>query len=565
MKHKLNISFLLLLLVLTVSCSEDFLQIPTYVYQNSETFLTNDENAIDAVTAVYAVTRGEETYGKSTWIFGDTPSDDSETGGDLSGNDQPNIQEFDRMIYKSDNPELLNYWKGMYIGIFRANWFISGMKDNTYVTPSLAKQLVGETRFLRAVFHFDLMKVFGGVTIRNEESEFTISPVRNSISEVLHFIEDELITASTEMGPLPFQGQQGRVTAGTAKALLIKAYVFESSYANLRAEGKDPNNLFEGCENKWNLARDLADELISNKGLYGYMLDPDYYNLWREAGEGSPENVFIAKGTRLVGHVFPGISMGQNEWGASGGSGTVISTWLGCRGTFVLDTLTGARIDSVDNYDRGYGFNSPTQELVDAFNPQDPRRDASIVFNFSDSTIRTRNGETRNFRLATFASPTGYCSEKYLLTEPEWAPGDLGVNSSSGDVRLIRFADVLLWGAEAHLNTDDPNPAKAIEYVNLLRKRARESGKPMPSSEPADLASITLEDVYKERRLELALEGHRYFDLVRLGRAYENITGQYNNSIDGYLTFENNKMEFFPIPASELDASGNSLKQNPGY
>jgi hypothetical protein len=564
MKNNIKILTLISVLVFIASCSEDFLQVPVYVNQSSETYFTNDENAIDAATAVYATIRADETYGVPSWLFGDSPSDDAESGGDLSGNDQPTKQEFDRLYYKPDNAELLNFWRGMYIGIFRANWLINGIADNTYITPATIRELTGEVRFIRAMMHFDLMKVFGGITIRDENATFTTSPVRASIAEVLHFVEEQLILAAEEMSPTPWRGEDGRATSGAAKALLVKVYVFESSYADLISQGKDPDNLFEGCTGKWNEARDLADEIINNKSLYGFDLDPDYYHIWRIAGERSSEHVFKIKGTRLAGHVHPNISMGANEWGAAGGSGTSISTWQGCRGIFITGP-NGEKVDSVDTYDRGYGFNSPTQELVNSFNPLDPRLHASIVFNYLDSTIRTRDNVTKYYRMATWASPTGYCSNKYLLTEDEWAPTDLNVNSGSADIKVIRYADLLLWAAEAHMKAGSPNQAKAMEYINLIRKRARDSGKPVASAEPADLTSITLEDVYQERRNEMALEGHRFFDLVRLGKAYDAINGQFNNSIDATLVFEQRKMEFFPIPASELTASNNSLKQNPGY
>jgi hypothetical protein len=229
--------------------------------------------------------------------------------------------------------------------------------------------------------------------------------------------------------------------------------------------------------------------------------------------------------------------MGENEWDAAGGSGTRIATWQGCRGRYILGA-NGERLDSSDWFDRGFGFNVPTRELVNSFNPGDPRLQASIVFNYIDSITRIVNNDTVYVRLATWASPTGYCSEKYLLSEEEWSPMELPVNSSPADIKIIRYADLLLWAAEAYMKAGNPNPAKAMEYINLIRKRARDSGKPNISAEPADLTTITLEDVYRERRNEMALEGHRFFDLVRLGRAYEAINGQYNNSIDATLVFE---------------------------
>ena len=128
------------------------------------------------------------------------------------------------------------------------------------------------------------------------------------------------------------------------------------------------------------------------------------------------------------------------------------------------------------------------------------------------------------------------------------------------DIKVFRYADLLLLAAEANLKNGDAS--RATELVNLVVERARNSGN---GTIPADYTTVTLDDILEERKRELGLEGHRFFDLVRTGKAFDMINDHFNNTIQTTIEFEKGKHELFPIPASEIVRSGGALVQNPNY
>jgi hypothetical protein len=530
------------------SCNDEFLEISPIAQPSSTSFFVNDSNAVAALTAAYHVLRGNETYSIAQWLFGDVRSDDSETGGMKGGNDQPHMQQIDQLTLNSSNEQPLGFWKGMYIGINRCNIVIERIPGNSKISTPVARQVEGEARFLRAMLHFDLCKAFGGVPIIDKVVS-SFKPERNTIIEVFSFVENELKKSAELM--LPIASQDGRATSVAAKALLVKLLVFESSYAML----PDPNGIYEGCKERWDEVRTIATELIDNSSSFGIGLDPDFGLIWRVAGEHSKEHIFKIKATRLSGHIYPGISFGLSEYDSYGGSGSTMALWQGCN-------MHYDGKDLVYTYDRAWGFNCPTQQLVDCFSPKDPRLKHTIIHDFVDSIQRMYKGQIAWVPASTDASPTHYSGRKYMVQEDEMSPAELHEHAGTMDIKLIRYADLLLWAAEAELHGG--SVSKATQYVNLIRKRARETVNPA-SPEPADLSTVTLEDIQKERRIELALEGHRFYDLVRWGKTYDFINGQFNSTVGQNLEFLKNTHELLPIPLSEITLSGGSLIQNNGY
>ncbi len=163
-------------------------------------------------------------------------------------------------------------------------------------------------------------------------------------------------------------------------------------------------------------------------------------------------------------------------------------------------------------------------------------------------------------------SPTGYNSAKYIVTNIDWKNGgsdiydDIQHSGGIKNIRVIRYADVLLFAAEAAFQTGDS--VTALHYINLVRTRARNSGK---TNLPANLATLTLDDIYNERSWELGSEGHRYFDLIRTGKAYETLNGLHINMLDTIKNFDSTKHYLFPIPLQDLLINKGALSQNPGY
>jgi len=543
------------------SCNKEFLDKPPLGIQVATNFLVTDSNAYYATIAVYNVIRAEETYSESEWVFGDVASDDAESGGQKGGSDPTTTPLYlDRLNILPSNGLLETYWSGMFTGIYRANVIINYL-DTIKVSKKTAHSCLGEAFFLRAMMYFDLVKVFGGVPLPPSTGFLTGKEARSSIKETYNFVEADLKKAINLLPAKRPLSEEGRVTSGAAKALLTKLYVFESSYAEL----SDPNGVFTGCTNRWKEAQNMAEDIINNKAIYGYDLDPVYNNLFHFVNDVkvySPEYVFIVNSVRKVNYGFPDINYDGTEWGTLGGIGSAITTWQCCRGYY----NSGGKV--VDDYNLGYGFNCPTKELFNAFNHNDPRFRATILQDKIDSVQRldATSGTLQWFKFSTDASSTGYNNKKYSpITSVERGDAQLdGTNGHVGnlDVKLIRYADVILWAAEASFKNGDV--AKATTYVNQIRARARNSVTPA-STEPADYSTVTIDDIYNERRLELALEGHRYFDLVRTGKAYASLNGQINSLTGLPLEFVQYTYNFFPIPATEITMTNNILKQNPGY
>jgi hypothetical protein len=191
----------------------------------------------------------------------------------------------------------------------------------------------------------------------------------------------------------------------------------------------------------------------------------------------------------------------------------------------------------------GYGFNIPEQNFVDEFEPGDSRLAAS-VFQVGDQM-----GDRGEFTLDATGMPHEYYTKKFFINASDEAPfGDPNPNGYSND-RVIRYADVLLFHAEAQYHLG--NEAAARLFMNEVRGRV--SMQPIPSNV---VGPDLLEAIYHERRVELGLEGHRFFDLVRQGRAA---------TVLGDAGFSSGINEVFPIPEVEITLSGGNITQNNGY
>jgi hypothetical protein len=210
----------------------------------------------------------------------------------------------------------------------------------------------------------------------------------------------------------------------------------------------------------------------------------------------------------------------------------------------------------------GLGFNCPTEDLENAYEPGDPRKIVTIG-NMGDPINIDGVWDT----LDTHQSPTNRISRKYESSFPQyWTAGQDG--SGPNNLYYIRYADVVLMAAEAAFLTGDE--AQALDYVNMVRTRARNGAS---TGVPANLTSITLDDIINERLLELACEGHRFFDVIRYGIQEEKIVGQPLQKWLGGVSQEpaviNNFTvgvnEFFPIPLAEIINSNGSLVNYAGY
>lgn len=247
-------------------------------------------------------------------------------------------------------------------------------------------------------------------------------------------------------------------------------------------------------------------------------MEEDYDNIFEHDGENGPGSIFEVQYS--------------DEEGAGFGC-------LQCSEGNVAVGFNGIRNYSGPEFDSGFSFNVPTQEVVDQFNENDIRKDVAIL-DIEEWAAQTGATYSEGYE------HTGYYNRKYIARQGDLNTGDANLTNPN-NYRAIRYADVLLMAAEANYKKSSQDLDRARNYLNMVRERA--------GLDPVNLSGAALlEQIYEDRRLELVGEGHRFFDLVRTGRAAE--------EIEGFVT---GKHELFPIPAIEIELAGNNWEQNPGY
>jgi len=490
----------------STGCSKDFLNRDPYIGSSAGNFYQTADDAEAATIACYAPLQVEISDGAHfRWYFGDIVSDDADKGG--SGDtDEPDLLEFENFFGDPSSGIVLGEWKTAYKGITYCNIAlqnIPGIEMDEF--QKLA--YLGEAKFLRAYWYFNLVTTFGGVplvTAPLAPSEY--AQPRATAEEVWAQIVADLEDAAANLPEKSAYSVSatGRATRGAANALLAKAHLYQGNWSECRAR----------CE-----------EVV---GSGEYFLDPNYGNIFTEAGENGPGSIWEIQYANNSG----------GNWGAQFWSeGTYTNVFQRARGTFA-----------------GYGFNLPTQDFVDEFEVWEEQIGPDLI-----EKVDPRLGYTV-YQLGDNASDWGQLTEdatgmqsqyfprKYFNPASELAPfGDPNPNGGSND-RVIRLADVLLMHAEACNQLGDD--ATAMASLNLVRSRAA-----VPTLAAGSAAGAALLDaIYHERRVELGLEGHRFFDLVRQGRAADVLEG-----------FIPGKSELFPIPTAEITLSNGALTQNPGY
>jgi hypothetical protein len=483
--------------LLLAACQKEFLEKKPIVGVTEENFYRTEADAIAAVNAAYATLQFQiSPAGHFRWFWGDIMSDDAVKGG--SGDNDANALLQLETFRGPTNTDLLEAeWSADYEGIYRANVVLEKVPA-IEMDAKLKARILGEAKFIRAWHFYNLVTMFGGVPLADHvlaPSEYNLP--RASADEVWDLIEKDLTEAATVLWKRSeySAADLGRITKGAAQALLAKTYLWRE---------------------KWAEAKTAAAEVIASNE---YQLVPNYADIFTLDGENNTESVFEIQYMNASG----------GNWGKNNANeGSFTNVFQRARGQFA-----------------GYGFNIPTQDFVDEFFKEgfeDPRL-KSTVFRVGDAM-----GDRGVFTLAaTGDMPHIYYAKKYFNNKSEDAPfGDPNPNGGSND-RVIRFADVLLTHAEAAARASDE--ASALASLNRVRARV---GIPAVSAAGAGL----LDAIYHERRVELGLESHRFFDLVRTGRAPQ---------VLGNLGFTAGVHEVFPIPQSQILATNGALTQNPGY
>ena len=457
------------------SCSDEFLEV-----ESQENVAIEDQETIEAEKFVNG------TYGMFTeWDFAfswlgvtEMISDNADKGSSASdsGGDK---RDLDQLVHNSTTGSIEAMWTRFYKTIGRASISIDYTESAKNLDDATKSRFIGEAKFLRALSYFYLVRMFGDVTIQDINDE-SANSIRKPKAEVYAYIEADLLDAIEKL-PLKnaYQAKDlGRATKGAAQALLAKVYLYQ---------GKNQQ------------AYDMASTVI-NSGQYD--LEADYATTWRKETENGKESLFEIQGRGdAVAH---GIQQYSETQGARGTSG-----W-------------------------GWGFNTPSQNLLDAFNAEGDaiRRDATIIY---------RKKKMYDGRQVSTAV------ENPMYNEKAYSSANAGSGDGDKNIRVIRFSEVLLIQAEA------ANEIGQNALTPLNRVRARVKLAPVSGLSKDQLRL----KIWNERRLELAFEHDRWFDLVRTGQARAMMAA------DGKV-FVTGKHELFPIPNAQLIQTP-SMTQNPGW
>jgi hypothetical protein len=474
-------------------------------------FFTSGQTALQAVNAAYYPLAWEynNTY-YSEWFVGDIASDDAVKGGQ-NLTDMADAYDIENFKTVASNTLLLDYYRAQYQGISRCNFaleYIPSLELDETMDEALRDRYVGEVRFLRAYYYFRLVRMYGGVPLVDfiiDSSEGWKQP-RATAEQIYTFIINELEEAErvlVEKSKMTAE-ELGRATKGAAQAMLMKVHLYCGNYDEAKTWG----------------------EKIISSGEYS--LNANYMDNFYLSGENGPESVFEIQYAEDP----------TSDYGEGNGF---------TRGTFTV-ILTRSRSTVLCGGNAGWGFNKPTQDLYDEFEEGDPRRDYTII-NPTDAQIETPAQE--------IYLGSRYMSRKYAMQDVDGSYIALShATRAPINRKEIRYSDVLLMYAEACIESDvDFNQAK--DAINQVRARVG----------LAPIAEATREALRHERRVELAMEGHRWFDLCRWGvvgdvmNAYK---AKYINAEGAEMAdFVKGKHELMPIPSEEVRLG--ELTQNNGY
>lgn len=456
--------FIGLISILMISCTDSFIDREPSYSIDSENYFNSETDYYNALVAAYDLLQSSYV----NVLLGEIASDNTLSGGE-SANDVVGFQQVDEMTHTPVNSNLRDLWNFMFAGVNRANYILE-FKDKTNFNGK--EQIIAEARFLRAYYHFELVKWFGAIPLKGDarfklNDEKTIP--RSSVEDVYATIEADLLYAVEHLNPVA--PQTGRATKGAAQALLGKAYLYQNKFVD---------------------ASTILETLIQS-GTYS--LVSNYNTIFENNNENNSESVFEVQYSDAEGAGFGCLQCSEGN---------------------VAVGFNGIRNYSGPFFDSGYSFNVPTQEAYDAFEVGDNRRDVAIL------NIETWSTAT-NATYGEGYKHTGFFNRKYLPRKGDSNIGDQNLTNPN-NYRAIRYADVLLMAAEA-FNRGGIDDTKARTYLNEVRRRAFGD----LNHDIAVSGQALTDFILAERRVELIGEGHRFFDLVRTNRAEGAIAGFTSN------------------------------------
>lgn len=577
-----GVGLTMLLTIISLACKDSFLNVaPAGQLQNAD--LTTTTGLQGLVISAYTELNGRgysQTASPTNWVYGSIMGGDANKGSDPS--DFNAITPFETYLVNASSAEINFRWQALYEGVSRANSVLRTLPSAAAtVTAASKQQFSAEARFLRGLYYFDLKRTFNMVPYIDETVDYGsgATTVKNDadiwskIEADFQFAYDNLAETNT---------QAGRANKWAAAAYLARTYMYQQKYDK---------------------AKTLYDLIIANgKTTNGkkYGLVAQYAQVFNAANENSEEAIFSTQNVANAGSSDAASGDLNLNYPYSAGIGATCCDFF--KPSF--DLANSFRVDAsglpIDMAQANGAYDNSTNELKtdagllpgDAFTPDtrmvDPRLDHTVGrrgIPYLDYGLFT-SAWTRN---QAFGGP--YSTKKYVFYLAQqgkvadvsnWTKGWAATN-----IVLMRYSDVLLMAAEAEVEVG--SLATAMTYVNQVRARAANpagfvttaDGKPAANYaiSPYPTTAFASKDVARntvrfERKIELAEEGQRFFDLVRWGIAAPTLNAfltyektKLSNAYSGAV-FTAGKNEYLPLPQTQLDLQNGStaiLKQNPGY
>lgn len=497
---KIKYIYIAVALAVLGSCSEDFVTIDPQGKFDTNTYFSNEQQCYAALIGVYDPMRKNTGGFENMVAMLNAGSDDFYAGGG-SSTDGTGIQNFSTHSLTSITIPG-SYWNDHYQGISRANILLSKLPAAS-MNDAVRNRFAAEAKTLRALYYFNLVRMFKNIALVLQPltTETIYTPEQVAPEVIYAQIEKDLTEAIAVLPNTVIKDTEaGRFNKGAAQALLGKVYLFEGKKTEAAAVLAEVN----GTPGETN--------------QYGNKLLDNFSDLWVTSNKFNEESLIE------VSHSSAGNS-DWTFWGSGRDEGNSLNIMVGPRG---YSRPTGS---TAPNLPSGWAFNVATQKLYDAMQG-DPRKDATIL------DLKALKAAGKANYIPAYQD-TGYFLNKYLPRQSDVSTG--GGNSELNykqNSYVIRLADTYLMEAEAL-----GSGARAQALLDAVRKRAG-----LPS------VPVTLAAIKHERRMELAGEGHRFFDLVRWGDAAAALSDR---------GFDAGTDEIFPIPYTELN--GTKLKQNPNY
>ena len=475
MKNIKSILLVTFTVIFITSCEKDFLTKYPPDALSEDVYYKDANHAKAAINAAYSTLENQNLYTKYLTKLFIAPT------GDVIMN---NTNGYNLMNFTFDAADihLMGTYSKLYEGVYRSNLVIKKV-PLIEMDATLKNRYVAEAKFLRALYYWHLTTLWGDVPLFTEPFENLNDALiaKSPKDDIYKVMIQDLLDAESVLPPTYGSADVGRATKGAAQALLGKVYLYDENY--VEAE-------------KW------LFKVIDSKV---YDLIPDYSLLINVNYENHKESIF------------------EVQFAEIGGGG---------------DVGNGLAGNDNPQVNGGTSNTCPTQQLVDAFEPGDPRLGFSI---FREGDVFAPQLTTPNMNLDTYKaiwSPTGYSIKKGLV--PVAYVNNRGVNWP-----IIRFADVLLMYAEAANELDMLDAAR--DNVNRVRQRASVN-MPVLTEADTDTKEKMFEAIVHERHVELNLEYHRFNDLRRWGLAQE---------VLGSIGYKESKNRYFPLPQEEIDINPN--------